>query len=105
MGAEFYFYRAALHPALFLESSHNKHIVGTYDDSFAFTESQSTALRNTLARGAGRLESLREFKVFAVNFIYKLIRRNGSFSEIESLSSSDNAILLHTADIWSKSVG
>ncbi len=99
--AEFYFYRAALHPTLFLES--NGRSLENYDDSF--TDVHSEALRNTLARGAGRLESLREFKVFSVNLIYKLLRKNGSFAQVESLSSSDNAILLHTAEVWSKSVG
>ena len=103
--ADFYFYRAALHPNLFLELSSNGRIPESHDGNFGFTDIQSTALRNTLARGAGRLESLREFKVFAVNLIYKLLRKNGSFAHVESLSNSDNAILLHTAEVWSKSVG
>jgi len=103
--AEFYFYRAALHPTLFLESSLNGRIPDIHDGSSGFTDSQSTSLRNTLTRGVGRLESLREFMVFAVNLIYKLLRRNGSFAQVESLSSSDNAILLHTVEVWSKSVG
>ena len=93
--SEFFFYRAALHPTLFLDASPN----------LGFTESHSVALRNTLARGAGRLESLREFKVFAVNLIYKFLRKNGSFAEAESLSNADNTILEHTAEVWSKSVG
>jgi len=95
--AEFYFYRAALHPTLFLESN--------IPDDGQFTDIQSTALRNSLIGGAGRLESLREFKVFAVNLIYKLLRNNGCFSEIEPFSTSDHAILLHTVEIWSKSIG
>jgi len=95
--AEFYFYRAALHPTLFLESN--------ISNDGQFTEIQSTALRNSLIGGAGRLESLREFKVFAVNLIYKLLRNNGCFSEIEPFSTSDHAILLHTVEIWSKSIG
>lgn len=103
--SEFYFYRAALHPTLFLESSLNGRFPESHDGNFGFTDTQSAALRDTLARGAGRLESLREFKVFAVNLIYKLLRKNGCFAQIESLSSSDNAILLHTAEVWSKSVG
>ena len=100
--ADFFFYRAALHPTLFLAASPNGRIQNC---SLGFTNMQSTALRNTMTRGAERLESLREFKVFAVNLIYKLLTRNGSFAQVESLSSSDNAILLHTAEIWSKSVG
>ena len=103
--AEFYFYRSALHPTLFLESSPYGRSSDGGDESLGFTDSQSTALRNTLIRGAGRLESLREFKVFAVNLIFKLLRKGGNFSKVESLSSSDNAILLHTAEVWSKSVG
>lgn len=103
--AEFYFYRSALHPSLFLESSPYGGSSDSCEGTLDFTDSQSTALRNTLIRGAGRLESLREFKVFAVNLIYKLLRRSGNFAQVESLSSSDNAILLHTAEVWSKSVG
>ncbi|VEU33747.1 unnamed protein product [Pseudo-nitzschia multistriata] len=95
--AEFYFYRAALHPTLFLDTSRSQ--------GKGFTNAQSTALRTSLTRGAERLESLREFKIFAVNLIYKLIKKTGSFANVESLSSSDNAILLHTAEVWSKSVG
>lgn len=94
--AEFYFYRAALHPTLFMESGISKG---------RFTEIQSKVLRNSLTGGAGRLESLREFKVFAVNLIYKLLRKNGSFAQIESFSSSGHATLLHTAEVWLKSVG
>jgi len=93
---EFYFYRAALHPTLFMESGISKG---------SFTEIQSKVLRNSLIGGAGQLESLREFKVFAVNLIYKLLRKNGSFAQIESLSSSSHATLLRTAEIWLKSVG
>ncbi len=100
--SEFFFYRAALHPTLFLDASP---MGQNQDGSFGFTDSHSAALRNTLARGAGRLESLREFKVFAVNLIYKLLRKNGVFAQVESLSSADNAILEHTAEVWSKSVG
>jgi hypothetical protein len=95
--AEFYFYRSALHPTLFLESS--------IPDDGQFTDIQSAVLRNSLIGGAGRLESLREFKVFAVNLIYKLLRRNGCFAEIEPFSKSDHSILLHTSEIWSKSIG
>eukprot|EP00532_Pseudo-nitzschia_australis_P003865 CAMPEP_0168186388 /NCGR_PEP_ID=MMETSP0139_2-20121125/14398_1 /TAXON_ID=44445 /ORGANISM="Pseudo-nitzschia australis, Strain 10249 10 AB" /LENGTH=501 /DNA_ID=CAMNT_0008108377 /DNA_START=80 /DNA_END=1582 /DNA_ORIENTATION=- len=87
--AEFFYYRAALHPTLFLPASGR-----------GFTNAQSDALRRTLTRGAGRLESLSEFKIFAVNLIYKLIRKSGSFADVESLSSSDNVILLHTAEVW-----
>lgn len=103
--ADFYFYRAALHPSLFLDSTPSGSASDSLDGNFDFTDSQSMALRNTLTRGAGRLESLREFKVFAVNLIYKLLKKNGNFAQVESLSSSDNAVLLHTAEVWSKSVG
>jgi hypothetical protein len=95
--AEFYFYRAALHPTLFLQC--------TSPNEQGFTDAQSDALRSTLSRGSGRLESLREFKVFAVNLIFKLLRKSGCFAEVESLSSSDNAILRNTVEVWSKSVG
>mmetsp|Transcript_26680 Transcript_26680/g.47015 ORF Transcript_26680/g.47015 Transcript_26680/m.47015 type:complete len:259 (-) Transcript_26680:435-1211(-) len=94
--AEFYFYRAALHPALFLDSN---------TPQAQFTDLHSMALRNSLAGGAGRSDALREFKVFAVNLIYKLLGSNGNLGISESFSEEDHAILLRTAKSWSKSVG
>lgn len=93
--ADFHFYRMALHPTLFLDSISPN----------TFTASQSRALRNSLSRGTGRLESLREFKVFAVNLIYKLLGKNGSIDIEEPLAKDDHAVLLRTAEIWSKTVG
>jgi hypothetical protein len=93
---EFYFYRAALHPSLFLESS---------APQGKFTEKHSVALRNSLNGGFGRAEALREFKIFSVNLIYKLLGLNGSFDIQEPLSGDDYDILLRTAKSWSKSVG
>jgi hypothetical protein len=93
---EFYFYRAALHPTLFLGPT----VLQNH-----FTEKHSVALRNSLNAGSDRSEVLREFKIFSVNLIYKLLGLNGSFNIEEPLSGEDHAILLRTAKIWSKSVG
>jgi hypothetical protein len=93
--SDFYFYRTALNPTLFLDSSSN----GT------FNAIHSRALRNSLSSGTGRIESLREFKVFAVNLIYKFLGKNGNMGIELPLEREDHAILLRTAEIWSKSVG
>jgi HSF-type DNA-binding len=93
--ADFYFYSTALHPTLFLDSN----------SSNTFTAFHSRALRNSLCNGQGRIESLRRFKVFAVNLIYRLLGRNGGLGIQEPLASEDHAILLRAAEIWSKSAG
>jgi hypothetical protein len=93
--ADFYFYRTALNPTLFLDSNSNG----------SFTALHSRALRNSLSSITGRIESLREFKVFAVNLVYKLLGKNGNLGIDEPLAGDDHAILLRTAEIWSKSVG
>ncbi|KAL3910001.1 MAG: hypothetical protein SGILL_007864 [Bacillariaceae sp.] len=93
--AEFYFYRSALHPSLSLES---------LCPQGQFIEAHSIQLRNSLNGGAGRTEALREFKVFSVNLIYKLLGMNGSLNIQEPLAGEDHSILLRTAKNWSKSV-
>lgn len=93
--SDFHFYRKALNPTLFLDSNSND----------AFTAFHSRALRNSLSNGTGRIESLREFKVFAVNLVYKLLGKNGNLGIEEPLAGDDHAVLLRTAEIWSTSVG
>jgi hypothetical protein len=93
---EFYFYRAALHPTLLLGPTVVHH---------HFTEKHSVSLRKSFAGGSDRSEALREFKIFSVNLIYKLLGLNRSFSIEEPLSGEDRAILLRTAKSWSKTVG
>jgi hypothetical protein len=94
--AEFYFYRSALHPSLFLDSEMR---------NGQFAQFHSVALRNSLSGGTGRLQALREFKVFSVNLIYKLLGVNGSLGIEESFTDIDHSTLLRTAKSWSKSVG
>jgi hypothetical protein len=93
---EFYFYRAALHPSLFLESNVSQGSV---------SEMQLTALRHALVGGVDRSEALHEFKVFSVNLIYMLLGMNGSLAIEEPLSEDDFTTLLRTAMSWSKSFG
>lgn len=92
---EFYFYRTALHPSL---------ILGSNAPQGQFTDVHSVALRSSLNGGSDRSEVLREFKIFSVNLIYKLLRLNGNFAIEEPLSSEDHNTLLRTAKSWSKSV-
>ncbi|KAG7359693.1 HSF-type DNA-binding protein [Nitzschia inconspicua] len=93
---EFYFYRAALHPSLFIKSN---------SPQGKFTEKHSAILRDSLNGGSDRSEALREFKIFSVNLIYKLLGLNGSFNIEEPFSGEDHAILLRTAKSWSKTIG
>jgi hypothetical protein len=97
LAADFHFYRAALHPEK----------AGDSLPSFParFEQHHHAALRRTFEVGASRSDALREFKIFAVNLIYKLLGRNGSLHIQEPLSKLHYANLLHTAEVWSKSVG
>ncbi|KAL3906477.1 MAG: hypothetical protein SGILL_009255, partial [Bacillariaceae sp.] len=88
--SEFFYYRSALHP------------VDGPQGNFSVIDSEM--LKNSLNGGAGRSEALREFKVFSVNLIYKLLGMNGSLKIQEPLDGDDHSILLRTAKSWSKSV-
>jgi hypothetical protein len=94
--SEFYFYRAALHPAQFLDSDLRDN---------QFTDYHAACLRHSLVGGSGRSDALREFKIFAVNLIYKLLGMNGTIGISESFAEEDHSVLLRTAKSWSKSVG
>jgi hypothetical protein len=90
---DFYSYRMALHPDL------SSAKVGV-------PENHALYLRKALLGGAaGRLASLRDFKVFAVNLIYKLLGVNGSLGIDDVFQPDDRAILLRTTEVWSKSIG
>jgi hypothetical protein len=97
LAADFHFYRAALHP----ENA------GDSGPSFRsrFEQHHAVALRRALEAGASRRDTLREFKIFAVNLIYKLLGKNGSFDIQKPFSAIEYSNLLHTAEAWSKSVG
>jgi hypothetical protein len=97
LAADFHFYRAALHP----ENA------GDSGPSFRsrFEQHHAVALRRALEGEASKRDALREFKIFAVNLIYKLLGKNGSFDIQKPFSQLEYSKLLHTAEAWSKSVG
>lgn len=97
LAADFHMYRAALHPGT----------AGDVGPSSRprFDHHHALALRRMLEGGAGRLDALREFKIFAVNLIYKLLGKNGTFDFQEPFADRDHVHLLRTAESWSKSVG
>jgi hypothetical protein len=70
----------------------------------SFEDFHTTTLRRAFESGSSQLDTLREFKIFAVNLIYKLLGKNGSFDIHKPFSSSETKNLLRTADAWSKSV-
>lgn len=90
LSIDFYSYRAALHPdgAGFVPRRHH-----------------SDTLRQAFESAHTRADALREFKIFAVNLIYRLLGRNGSFGIERPFSYSETNNLLRTADVWSRSVG
>jgi hypothetical protein len=98
LASDFHFYRAALHPedaeADMIPSFHQR-----------FEQHHADALRRSLERGASKRDVIREFKIFSVNLIHKLLGKNGSFNIENPFSPSDRGNLLHTAEAWSKSVG
>jgi hypothetical protein len=96
LAADFHFYRAALHPGTTGESPLLR---------YRFDQQQVISLRRTLQGGAGRRDALREFKIFCVNLIYRLLGKNGSLDMQEPFSGPDRSTLLRTAEVWSKSVG
>jgi hypothetical protein len=98
LASDFHFYRAALHPENASEDMLSP-VLQTFEQHHA------VALRRSLERGASKLDALREFKIFCVNLIYKLLGKNGSFDIQEPFSATDRAILLQTAEAWSKTVG
>lgn len=95
LAADFHFYRAALHPG-----NSNESVL-----PYRFDQQQVMALRRTLQGGAGRRDALREFKIFCVNLIYKLLGENGNLGIAEPFSSPDRSLLLQTTEMWSQSVG
>ena len=90
LSIDFYSYRAALHPD---------------GSGFNLRQAHTVSLRQALEGGSSRLDALREFKIFAVNLIYRLLGKNGSFDIEQPFSHSEVENLLRTADAWSKSVG
>lgn len=97
LASDFHFYRAALHPEgagdVALSSRHQ------------FEHHHAAALRQALECRTSRRDALREFKVFAVNLIYKLLGKNGSFDIQKPFSQLHHDNLQLTAEAWSKSVG
>jgi hypothetical protein len=97
LAADFHFYRAALHP----DSA------GDSGPAFRprFEHHHADALRRSLEGGASRLDALHEFKIYAVNLIYRLLGKNGGFGIQQPFTEPHYANLLFTAEAWSKSVG
>jgi hypothetical protein len=94
LATDFHLYRTALHPNGAILSSGQR-----------YSNDHKVSLRRALESGSSRVDALREFKIFAVNLIYKLLGKNGSFEIKQPFSHSESANLLLTADAWSKSVG
>lgn len=97
LASDFYLYRSALHPNGSLQSSGPLYMNTTRDPK--------ACLQRALESHSSRSDALREFKIFAVNLIYRLLGRNGSFDIKQPFSHYESSTLLRTADAWSRSVG
>lgn len=95
LAQDFHFYRAALRP----ESAGDKG-----PSQRRFQQEHVLGLRRALESGSTRNETLREFKIFAVNLLHRLLGKNGRFDMHLPLSNSDRTNLRRAADAWSKSV-
>ena len=93
---EFQQYRAALHP-----------LVPSSDmlPSFLFTascrENRIASVKQICEGAANRVDAVREFKTFAVNYFHKVLLQNSSSQS--SFTESEVAALRYTADAWLKS--
>lgn len=97
LASDFHLYRSALHPNGSLQSTGPRY-ANQHNDPWV-------SLQRALESSSSRLDALREFKIFAVNLIYKFLGRNGSFDIKHPMTHSESVTLLRTADVWSKSVG
>eukprot|EP00934_Nitzschia_sp_Nitz4_P000140 Nitzschia sp. Nitz4//scaffold20_size174350//32995//35424//NITZ4_002086-RA/size174350-augustus-gene-0.46-mRNA-1//-1//CDS//3329541761//140//frame0 len=93
LAMDFRLYRSALRP----ENAEEPR-----DD--AMEHDHVSIVQQTLGSGSGRAETLRQFKIFAANLLYKLLGKNGGLGIQKPLSLADSATLLRAADAWSKSV-
>jgi len=94
LAADFHFYRAALNPC-----SANS------GESCLFEERHAVALQRSLEGAASQSDAVREFKIFCVNLIYKLLGNMENYGVKGPFSPFVRSNLLHTAETWSKSVG
>ncbi|CAJ1954516.1 unnamed protein product [Cylindrotheca closterium] len=97
LAADFHFYRAALNPC----SANNDEP----EASNLFEERHAVALQRSLEGAASQSDAVREFKIFCVNLIYKLLENMENYGVKEPFSPTVRSNLLHTAETWSKSVG
>mmetsp|Transcript_28634 Transcript_28634/g.69370 ORF Transcript_28634/g.69370 Transcript_28634/m.69370 type:complete len:395 (-) Transcript_28634:208-1392(-) len=97
LAADFHFYRAALNPC----SANNEEP----EASNLFEERHAEALQRSLEGAASKSDAVRDFKIFCVNLIYKLLENMENYGVKEPFSPTVRSNLLHTAETWSKSVG
>lgn len=110
LAKEFHLYRAALHPS---EPSDRMFSSSIFGCVYPNSRSNNSGTPLDIWHGEGsRSDAVRDFSIFAVNCLHKLLGRNDIHGEndIDSknksfLSHRDLKILEHTADIWQKSVG
>ena len=96
LAADFHQYRNALKP-----------VAHSGEGAGAVTPIHSVRMNHVQnwEREGSRSAAVRDFKVFAVNCVHKILGKNGWGAGFTSLSSDDRAALERTASVWLKSVG
>jgi hypothetical protein len=94
---DFQNYRAALHPV-------EQEALPSFPVSPSTPGFRAVTVQQIWERTASRCEAVRDFKIFAVNCINKILgKRDLSFTTM--MSPSDRFVLEGTADIWQRSAG
>jgi hypothetical protein len=95
LACEFQEYRAALHP---LQRSID--LLPAFMFAAAARENRVVSVEQVWERDASKIDAVREFKTFAVNYFHRVLLENSS---IVSFTDSEAAALRYTADAWLKS--
>jgi hypothetical protein len=114
VAAEFRLYRIALHPMQRLDNKPSTMMAcDNYSDLAATCRNDShVAFQSVHNVGVNQSEVVREFSVFAVNCLHKVLNKclnvdalsNKQVPPTTMLNLADRAVLQRTAEIWQKSV-
>jgi len=96
LASDFHQYRSALKP-----------ITLSSNQPYSVTPLRNVRMNHVQnwEREVSRCDAVRDFKVFSVNCVHKILGKNGLSDGVAGLSDEDRAALERTADVWLKSVG
>merc|ERR1712032_877246 len=96
---EFYRYRSALEPLAYLGEHSFVVQGGNYHNR------RPIPFMKIWEREGSRRHVIRDFKIFAVNLIHKVLGKNDNSAVATALTVQDRSVLEYTAEAWLKSVG